>query len=311
MRPEAIERRFRRVDRFHILGRTGFVSDDTEQSALIAQSLLRSDHVEGCVRAFRRSLLGWFLRLPWGIGLGTVRACIKISLGFKQSGVYSAGNGAAMRSAVIGAAFPDDRKKRVTYADALAKVTHRDPRAVEGARFVAELAAHSIEASASTDRRSLVIRALGVVQEPSLNEALATAITLADEEANLEVAGRTIGTSGFVLESVPFAAFAFIRFGEEPFHALTETISAGGDTDTIAAILGGWLGALHGEQALPKHLIEAIHDGPFGPTHLRALAVSLAGGGRGPSYSPLYALLRNLALYPVVLAHGFRRLVPL
>jgi ADP-ribosylglycohydrolase len=215
-----------------------------------------------------------------------------------------------MRSAIIGTVFSDDNERRTTYADALARVTHTDPRAVEGALFVAELAARSVEADASVDRSPLVSGALGVVQEPSLKDALMKAIELADSETSLTEAVATVGTSGFVLQSVPFAAFAFIRFGDDAFRALTEVISAGGDTDTTAAIVGGWLGALHGCGALPKHLIDAIHDGPFGPTHLRALGEFLARGTRAPSYSSLYALLRNLALYPVVLAHGFRRLIP-
>ena len=32
-------RRFGALDRFHTFGETGFVSDDTEQSALVAQSM--------------------------------------------------------------------------------------------------------------------------------------------------------------------------------------------------------------------------------------------------------------------------------
>lgn len=76
MSARAIARRFGRVERFHLLGRTGYVSDDTEQSALVAQSLARHPgDLERCVRAFRRSLFGWFCRLPWGVGRATVRAC--------------------------------------------------------------------------------------------------------------------------------------------------------------------------------------------------------------------------------------------
>ena len=41
MSAKSIARRFGRVDRYHLLGRIGFVSDDTEQSALVAQSLAR------------------------------------------------------------------------------------------------------------------------------------------------------------------------------------------------------------------------------------------------------------------------------
>ena len=65
MSARAIARRFGRVERFHLLGSRGFVSDDTEQSALVAQALLVSrGDLAVAVRAFRRSLLGWFLRLP-------------------------------------------------------------------------------------------------------------------------------------------------------------------------------------------------------------------------------------------------------
>lgn len=96
---------------------------------------------------------------------------------------------------------------------------------------------------------------------------------------------------------------------------MSEAIGAGGDTDSIGAILGAWLGTLHGEAGLPGHLIVRIHDGPFGPPHLRALATCLAtlrdGRQRSVSgYSPTAALVRNLALYPVILGHGLRRLVP-
>jgi ADP-ribosyl-[dinitrogen reductase] hydrolase len=109
MSAPAIARSFPRLNRFQLLGRRGFVSDDTEQSALVAESLLRAQGSRPAFeRAFRRALLGWFLRLPWGIGWGTLRACARIALGLQQSGVSSAGNGAAMRAAVVGVALRED-----------------------------------------------------------------------------------------------------------------------------------------------------------------------------------------------------------
>ena len=53
-----------------------------------------------------------------------------------------------------------------------------------------------------------------------------------------------------------------------------------------------------------------LQRGPFGAAHLRALAQAMATGGEAPRYPWPVALLRNLALYPVILAHGFRRLLP-
>lgn len=307
----AIARAFPRIDRFFMLGRTGIVSDDTEQSALVAQSLARGPRdVAVSVRALRRALVGWFLRLPWGIGLGTLRACLRMCAGLERTGVPSAGNGAAMRAAIVGAFFHDDAAARRTFSDEIARVTHTDARAVEGARFVAEVAALAMrsacEDAAGVDRHALLDEALCVVSEPSLRGALGKALALARSEAPLAEAARVIGTSGFVVHSVALAAFAFARYGDAPQEALVETIRAGGDTDSNAAIVGAWLGALHGARALPQPLMSRLHDGPFGPTHLRALAADLAHAARGQTerearYSWALALARNVLLYPVVL----------
>lgn len=294
-----IARRFGRLDRYHLIGRTGYVSDDTEQSALVAQSLAaQSTDPDRCARAFRRSLVGWFWRLPWGIGMATIRSCFRTMLGFSRTGVRSAGNGSAMRAAVVGAVFFDQPEQRRLFGTAIAASTHTDPRAVQGALFVAELAAVGPDLA----RR--------IVTEPELGDALDRAVHLAMKRASTSEAAGILKTSGYVVHTVPFALFCYLRYGATPLLALQECIGAGGDTDSIAAILGAWLGARHGEPGLPAHLIAELHDGPFGPSHLRALAESLAGGLPPPRYSWIGALVRNLALYPVVLAHGFRRLFP-
>jgi ADP-ribosylglycohydrolase len=313
LRPERIARRFGRMDRFQMLGATGFVSDDTEQAALVAQSLGRYPaDPTACANAFRRSLVGWFWRLPWGVGMATIKACLRSTCGLRPSGVGAAGNGAAMRAAIVGVFFADDSDARLRFGRALAEVTHLDERAVAGALFVSELAAAVCRSSNRTENFRA---ALNTVAEPQLHAALVRAEVLAGNAAETGHAAKELGTSGYVLHTVAFAAFCFLRYGDHPLPALQEAIAAGGDTDSIAAILGGWLGAIHGERGLPVALLARIHDGPFGPAHLRALGSHLDRVQRGepgttPGYSPFAALLRNLLLYPVVLAHGFRRLLP-
>lgn len=299
MSAKRIARRFGRLDRYHLLGRTGYVSDDTEQSALVAQSLARHpDDLDRCVRSFRRSLLGWFWRLPWGIGMATIRSSFKILLGLKRSGVRSAGNGSAMRAAIVGAFFHDRPEKRREFGAAISLVTHTDDRAVQGALFVAELVAAGPE------------EARKIVTEPLLAAALDEAAALAKRGAPTSEAAEKLKTTGYVVHTVPFALYCYLRYGDSPLLALQECIAAGGDTDSIAAILGAWLGARHGEAGLPAHLLAELNDGPFGPSHLRGLAASLASGAPPPRYSWVRALLRNLALYPVVIAHGLRRIFP-
>jgi ADP-ribosylglycohydrolase len=316
MSARSISRRFGRVDRFRLLGKTGFVSDDTEQAALVAQSLARHhDDVGLCGRAFRRSLLGWFCRLPCGIGRATLRSCIRIGLGMSPSGVMSAGNGAAMRAGIVGAFFHDQPREREVFGRALAEATHRDVRAVEGALYVAELAAACAGNTKGTSPAVCQEEARRIVADAELGEAIDGARELALSGMSTSEAARVCGTSGFVVDTLAFATFCFLRYGDEPLPALTEAISAGGDTDSIGAILGGWLGALHGESGLPGDLIGRIHDGPFGPTHLRSLAACLGQIRDGrqcqlPRYSVSVALARNLALYPFILGHGLRRLVP-
>jgi ADP-ribosylglycohydrolase len=227
----------------------------------------------------------------------------------------SAGNGAAMRSAILGTFFDDQAGRRATFGRALAEVTHRDIRAVEGAIYVAELAAACARSPQGTPPEICQEQARRSVTHSELGAAIDRARDLALRRASTRTAAESCKTSGFVLHSVPFATFGFLRFGDDPLLALTEVISAGGDTDSIGAIVGGWLGALHGAEALPRELLDRIHDGPFGPTHLRSLATCLAQVRSGesaavPRYSAAAALGRNLALYPVILGHGFRRLIP-
>lgn len=316
MRASQIARRWGRMDRFRLLGSVGFVSDDTEQSALLAECLIRCpDDPEECARQFRRALLAWVARLPFGVGLATLRAGGRIATGRRPSGVPSAGNGAAMRAAVLGVFFHDDPEQRLRFGTALAETTHLDRRAVDGALLVAELAAQCAHAPPDEDRRSLALLAIQPLPGGPLREAADRALALVTSDASVTDAALELGISGYVLHTVPFALYCFVTGPSDPLDSLSTTIAAGGDTDSIGAILGGWLGALHGEAGLPAELLSRIHDGPYGPTHLRALGHGLAAIRRGevakpPGYSPIAALARNLALYPVVLAHGFRRLLP-
>jgi ADP-ribosylglycohydrolase len=317
MKPAAIARRFGRLDRFRLLPGVGVVSDDTEQAALVAQSLAREPgDAARCARAFRRSLAGWFLRLPWGLGLATLRACCRILAGLETSGVVSAGNGSTMRAPVVGVFFASDPARRQDFGEALARVTHLDPRAIEGARFAAELAAACATASPTAPRGPLVTGALAVVHAADLRSAIEQGLRLGAAGAEPSEAARQLGNTGFVVPTLAVAAYAFVKDGHDPLEAIVTAIAVGGDADTIAAIVGAWVGALHGADALPAPLVARLAPGPFGERHLRALARDLARSQEGPSsapearYSPLVALLRNLALFPIVLVQGVRTLLP-
>jgi ADP-ribosylglycohydrolase len=96
----------------------GFPSDDTLLSLFVLQSLVEcGSNEDKFVARFARRLRTWFLSLPPGIGLSTVKACMRLCVRVnpRRSGIKSAGNGAAMRAAVLGAALCDDEEQRARF----------------------------------------------------------------------------------------------------------------------------------------------------------------------------------------------------
>lgn len=104
-----------------VFGR-GMISDDTEHTIFVAQSMLaHPDNPQQFQRTLANKFRLWLLGLPVGIGLATLRAILKLWVGFPphRSGVYSAGNGPAMRVAIIGAFFTNQPELRQQYVKAL------------------------------------------------------------------------------------------------------------------------------------------------------------------------------------------------
>src|SRR5262245_19305467 len=109
-----------------LLGR-GMTSDDTEHTCLLAQALLRhADDPARFARSLAWGLRGWLLCLPAGVGRATLRSCLKLWLGFPpaRSGVWSAGNGPAMRSALLGVCLGDDPDRLRSFVRASTRLTH-------------------------------------------------------------------------------------------------------------------------------------------------------------------------------------------
>eukprot|EP00828_Plagiopyla_frontata_P030243 TRINITY_DN3931_c0_g1_i1.p1 TRINITY_DN3931_c0_g1~~TRINITY_DN3931_c0_g1_i1.p1 ORF type:complete len:201 (-),score=36.41 TRINITY_DN3931_c0_g1_i1:63-665(-) len=76
-------------------------------------------------------------------------------------------------------------------------------------------------------------------------------------------------------EAVACVIWAFCCWFRDPELCLKKVISFGGDTDTMAAILGGILGALHGTKWIPVRWFENLENGKFGRDYLINLAKEL------------------------------------
>ena len=307
------------------LGR-GFCSDDTEHACMTGQALLAARARTGDgVEAFRRSLAWrlrfWLLGLPAGIGFATLRSLLKQWLFFftTADGVRSAGNGPAMRSALIGACHGEDRERLRALVRASTRLTHTDPRAEEGALAVA-LAARAAAAGGSDPVEAFLQALPEVLPEGEMRREIEKArASAARGESTPDFAasiGCGRGVSGFILHSVPVALHAWFRHPRDYAAAIEAVVRCGGDTDTVGAITGGIVGAGVGPEGLPRAWVDGLWEWPRSAAWMRRLAGRLAddrpeGAKRGAL--PLNAaalMLRNLLFMLWVLLLGLRRVLP-
>jgi ADP-ribosyl-[dinitrogen reductase] hydrolase len=306
--------------RHALVARRGLASDDTEHACMTAQAYLAT---RGDPERFARSLAWrlrlWLLGLPAGIGFATLRALFKLWLGIppSRSGVYSAGNGPAMRAPILGLVCWNDRATLEALVRASTRLTHTDPKAERGALAVALAARYAATHEAATFRREDVLTELEAVFPPEDSEARTWLAALrkavldpADEDRFAEETGLGKGVSGYVYHTVPAVLWAWLRSPFDFEGGLRRVIDLGGDTDTTAAIYGGIAGAAVGSVGVPQRWLDGIVEFPRSVGWVRRLARSLAAGGDPvPLAWPLLPV-RNLAMLVVVILHGFRRTLP-
>jgi ADP-ribosyl-[dinitrogen reductase] hydrolase len=320
-------RRARRLlgppDRHRFMLGRGMISDDTEHTCMVVESMIASTDDAAFENELARQLRNWVRLVPAGVGLATLRACLKLNLGVGpgRSGVYSAGNGPAMRSAIIGAAVDDIERLRklVTVST---RITHTDPRADHGALAVA-LATRSAKLNQDVRPRQFIADVEQVCAHRTSQELLKLLMRAASsvergESSQLfaQSIGPKNGVSGYVNHTVPVVVHAWWTHPHDFRAAVQSVILCGGDTDTTAAIVGGIVGATVGKDGIPIEWLESLWEWPRSLRWMEELARRLArvtSAGipvEAPHLSVPCVLLRNCLFAAVVLAHGFRRLLP-
>jgi ADP-ribosylglycohydrolase len=68
------------------------------------------------------------------------------------------------------------------------------------------------------------------------------------------------GISAFVIPSLAWSLYAFLRSPDDYWATVCTAIRVGGDTDTMAAIAGAIAGARLGVDALPGPLLARVND---------------------------------------------------
>ncbi len=325
--PRRAERLFPPPYRQRLLLSRGMVSDDTDHACMTAQALVASSGDPALFqRDLARRLRWWLAALPAGVGLATARSILKLWLGVPphQSGVNSAGNGAAMRAPIIGV-FARSHAELTALVAASTEITHRDARALHGALAIAlaaHHAAHKRTGRGRIDPAAFRADLAAIIPDPSspLLPLIDAALTHLDRPTT-DLA-RTLGlhrrgVSGYILHTAPIALHAALRHAPDVRATITAVLPCGGDTDTVAAIAAAISGAAATtEDDLPADWLARLADWPRSPAWMRQLGEQLASvaESRSPqrpiSLVPLMIVPRNAAFLAVVLGHGLRRLLP-
>lgn len=90
--------------------------------------------------------------------------------------------------------------------------------------------------------------------------------------------GSGLGFQIAAIDALPCVLWFFCRYGvTRPTVCLQRAVSAGGDTDTVASMVGAIVGALHGKEGwMPRKLFDGLENGERGRDYALGLAKELA-----------------------------------
>jgi ADP-ribosyl-[dinitrogen reductase] hydrolase len=322
--PRRGARLFPNRDRYYFFFGRGMFSDDTEHAIFTSQALLTSG---GQPNRFIKSL-GWRFRwwlcgLPLGTGKATLKAALKLWLGWspRNSGVWSAGNGPAMRAPIIGVCYGHQLDHMKELNRLSTRMTHTDPQAEQGSLLIAQAAyLASRSSNKSLDLESIRSGLTQVLfhemdRWQALLEAIFISVQKKETPEDFALSQKLVrGVTGYILHTVPMALHAFLRYPDNYRNAVQSMICCGGDTDTTAAIVGALVGSRVGQSGIPDEWLQGLAEWPRSRRWIERLGERLAEANGQPAKalkaSVLGIIPRNLFFNALVLYHVFRRLLP-
>jgi ADP-ribosylglycohydrolase len=254
----------------------GTVTDDTHQALLLARHFIaRGGTVDPA--AFLEELGTWAdVAEADGteqLGPTSRRALTALRAGqdFERVAERGETNGAAMRVAPMGIAMvADPLDPLIDVVAASARATHGSSIAIAGAAAVAAAVSAAVGGSSVDEAFAVARRAAragasrgSYVAGSDIAERINWAVGLVsrlDDASALDAVSGLIGTGMATQETVPAAFAIAARWRTDPWSACLKAAGLGGDSDTIAAIVGAILGASLGASSFPRDAFAAIEE---------------------------------------------------
>lgn len=252
----------------------GQVTDDTQQTLLIADSIIENKKIDP--EDIARRLIKWGEEInafeTMAVGPSSLRALYAIRSGKSvyESGSVGDTNGAVMR---IGAVAIYGKGEIVRTVDAVEQAclpTHNTNIAIAGASAVAMAIGCGI--NGETDVDTIIVKALEAAEigmsrgniwySASIIERTKLALSIVSKNIPKENILRElydiIGAGVQVSETVPTCLAITKLANGDVVEAIQIAVNLGGDCDTIAAITGSICGAISGIERIPENWVQIL-----------------------------------------------------
>jgi ADP-ribosylglycohydrolase len=241
-------------------------TDDTQMTVALAEGLLDAGPgapLDVLMEAIGGRFLAWKdspenNRAPGGT--------VMWALGHYENGTHwresgkldSKGCGSAMRVAPIGYLYRQDESRLREVAEASSLITHRHPAAVAASIAGAYLAGLALEEVPPGEYLRRVMLFCDGVSEDFDAAILRVGHVLGwvDEEAAL----RHIGEGWIGEEAIALALYCVLRYPDDYVACVRRAANTDGDSDSIASIAGGIMGARLGLDAIPADWIDRCEN---------------------------------------------------
>ncbi len=250
-------------------------TDDTHMALYLAEAVVahgrwldRPDERDRFGRAVGERFVEW-LHDPLMPSTAPGTTCLHGARAYEVCGDYRAsgdvdsdGCGAVMRIAPLAMAFSGDDLTHAAEVSAL--VTHAHPNALEAAVAGSHLLRWALEGEPFDEAH--VRRAIDGLRGPwsrggEVAAALEAAIVLGREHDApwLDTSGMTPNDGGWRAGSaLGLAVAAALAWGDDARVAIDRAARIDGDSDSVACLVGMYLGAVGGLGALPGSLVDAL-----------------------------------------------------
>ncbi len=232
-------------------------TDDTQMTVALAEALVEAGgtDIERLMLAVGRRFVEWLHnpdnnRAPGNTCLAGMRN-FERGIPWRQSGLaHSKGCGSAMRVAAVGYYYQHDLDRLQEAARASGLITHGHPAAVAasiGAAYLVKLALDGEPPDVYLSRLFALTTGISEDHDNALRR-LGQVLGWGDEVAAM----RHIGQGWVGEEAVALALYCVLRYPDDYVAAMRRAANSDGDSDSIACIAGGILGARLGLEAIPE-----------------------------------------------------------